>query len=956
MAAATLLTSLTIAPLAHAADYTTEINFVTAIGVEGFATSTATSAMTRGGFAKALAQALDYTADTVNATQYFTDVPAEHEAYAYVSYLVAENIIHGYDLETFMPDKTISYVEAMKLCLNALGYDIYADIIGGYTDGYLNLADKIGMDVDVIDENALNQGEAAEIIYKMLNSYYVEVGRATADGVEFEESSETLAEKIYDIEQGQGQVTAVKNGYIYGVGVDGTDEIMIDFVPYKTTQQGLIDLIGVTVDYYAIDGDIVYMEKNEDVKTYNIMFDEIKSSSTIDEISAKLDGKTEEFEIDGNAYWVYNGAPLSNPQDSDLDITYGEINLVDNDDDEVIDVVIIWEYQTYVVSAATNTRVVFKENNNTTIAADDKKSFISLDDEDKTVNLMYGTKFMDPKLLDVGYVISYAESKDGKLITMYAYAGEIEGTLTGYDASGLTTIIDDSEYPLIPGVDLSKLMGVTTTFYMDKFNRVVDYIRFDESQVGLLLSMAYDESEETLYTKVLTQAGVQRYVNKMDTKIKVGVGDTTNATKKTVDSVYTQFLSGGTSVAKQLIKLTLTSTGESLASIVLGEDSRVTVPGGKVPKLPTNDEEEAKLRLSYDHDIDETNSANESTVYRQYLTLKGNTDGIYGFEIGEYDHAMMITIAAKEEDCQFIPASEYFKSDDIPLYDFQLYNINRLGLPEYIVANMDVEQSADYIKNGMNQQAMIVTEVNEAWDEVNEKVDYSITGIMVSTSFSNGTVTTVRKDTDEPLMNAPIKTSSAASVVRPSRYTFAKDTYGNFVTDANGDYIPSADGEGIYEWADIREGDIILYSTNSMTGNVMVWSYLSRREDLGTDYSNNDWRNNFSFRTIDAEVKYLSENAMTVITDDIHWTDPDYQGILSESDPDLSGGYRMNENTIIHGNGQPYGGWRRATVIYDTDTHEATLGDYSDICVGDRVFVYSQGLYAHVGNLYVVIR
>ena len=51
MAAATLLTSLTIAPLAHAADYTTEINFVTAIGVEGFATSTATSAMTRGGFA-----------------------------------------------------------------------------------------------------------------------------------------------------------------------------------------------------------------------------------------------------------------------------------------------------------------------------------------------------------------------------------------------------------------------------------------------------------------------------------------------------------------------------------------------------------------------------------------------------------------------------------------------------------------------------------------------------------------------------------------------------------------------------------------------------------------------------------------------------------------------------------------------------------------------------------------
>ena len=60
--------------------------------------------------------------------------------------------------------------------------------------------------------------------------------------------------------------------------------------------------------------------------------------------------------------YVYNGMPLLAPTDDDLKPEYGEIKLIDNDSDKAIDVVIIWDYKSYIVKTATNTKITFREN------------------------------------------------------------------------------------------------------------------------------------------------------------------------------------------------------------------------------------------------------------------------------------------------------------------------------------------------------------------------------------------------------------------------------------------------------------------------------------------------------------------------------------------------------------------------------------------------------------------
>ena len=910
---ATFFTSVAIMPLASAKDYTTEINFITALGVEGFSEESQSFSIKRSEFAKALAQALGQKAEEITATQYFTDVTAEHDAYAYISYLVDEDILHGYDSQTFMPDKEISYDEAVKLCLNALGYETYAGIIGGYSDGYLNLADKIGLDIDVEDTNSLNFGEASELIYKMLNSYYVEVGKLSADGIGFNESSDTLMEKVFDIEYGKGQVTAIKNGYVYGMSVYETDDILIDYVPYKTTQTDLFDLLGVEVDYYSIDGDIVYMEQNEDVQVYDIAFDEIKPSSTINEISAKLDGKTEEFEIDGNASFVYNGEPIQNPTDSDIKPDYGELRLIDNNDDEVIDVVIIWDYKNYIIKSASSDRITFRDNGT--------MNFVALDDESKTFNIMFGSEFMDTNLLDSGYVVTYAESKDASLITMFVYSSETEGTLEGFDQSGLSATIEGEEYTVAPGVDLSKLMGVYTTFYIDKNNRIADYLRFDESQVGMLLSMVYDESEEILYTKIMTEAGITRYTNNLDQKVKVGVGDTTNATKKTVDVLYNDLLDISTGkVKKQIVKYTLTSTGDSLASLITAENA--------IDVIPSTDEENDRLRLSFDHQVPEQTDANKSELYRQKLTLKpANTAHKY-FQVAYWTTVMCIS--EDEEKCSVMPLTTFQgMNGTVPLYNFQLYNLNREGWYEYIVVEMDIDATATMFTNEGNE-AIIVTEVSEKWDETKEAVDYSITGIYTNDSARTPATVTLKKASEEPLFNAPIYTIEETG--RQSRYTPDNETFGS------------------YEWSDIREGDIILYKVNELSGRVECWGYLARREDLTSDYCNNDFAVNIANMIVNGTVIAKSDEAIRLKTSDKDISDPEYVGI------DKTTSFARNEFTAVTGYTGKNGYLRNGTIVYDSETHEAKAGSWEDFSIGDRLFLYRTGGVYHTYNFYIVIK
>jgi hypothetical protein len=73
----------------------------------------------------------------------FADVPGSHWASGFVSTATANansnnGFINGYDETTFGPDDNVTYAQAIKMLVSALGYQTYAENNGGWPNGYLN--------------------------------------------------------------------------------------------------------------------------------------------------------------------------------------------------------------------------------------------------------------------------------------------------------------------------------------------------------------------------------------------------------------------------------------------------------------------------------------------------------------------------------------------------------------------------------------------------------------------------------------------------------------------------------------------------------------------------------------------------------------------------------------------------------------------------------------------------
>ena len=75
----------------------------------------------------------------------FADVPKEHWAKGYIARAAAFGIVNGMGDGTFLPDENITYQQAMKMIVCALGYNVDAERKGGYPYGYTKTAMMLGI-------------------------------------------------------------------------------------------------------------------------------------------------------------------------------------------------------------------------------------------------------------------------------------------------------------------------------------------------------------------------------------------------------------------------------------------------------------------------------------------------------------------------------------------------------------------------------------------------------------------------------------------------------------------------------------------------------------------------------------------------------------------------------------------------------------------------------------------
>ncbi len=119
-----------------------------------------------------------------NTTQKFDDVKADHWAVGYVAEGVAQGIINGTSETTFDPEATVTFAQATKMLVNACGYDEYAQIAGGWPNGYLTWGSELGINkgvTGVSNDTELTRGQVAQMIANAIKAPILKVAKYTVD-------------------------------------------------------------------------------------------------------------------------------------------------------------------------------------------------------------------------------------------------------------------------------------------------------------------------------------------------------------------------------------------------------------------------------------------------------------------------------------------------------------------------------------------------------------------------------------------------------------------------------------------------------------------------------------------------------------------------------------------------------------------------------------------------------
>ncbi len=100
----------------------------------------------------------------------FSDVPSEHWAHRFISRAAAFGIVNGMGDGTFSPDENITYQQAIKMIVCALGYGVVAQRNGGYPHGYTITGVNLGITPDkAVVTKIADKGEIIVMLAKALD-------------------------------------------------------------------------------------------------------------------------------------------------------------------------------------------------------------------------------------------------------------------------------------------------------------------------------------------------------------------------------------------------------------------------------------------------------------------------------------------------------------------------------------------------------------------------------------------------------------------------------------------------------------------------------------------------------------------------------------------------------------------------------------------------------------------
>lgn len=474
--------------------------------------------ITRAEFAKMTASVLNLqTLSGTEEKQLFYDLPKSHWAAASVSALHGLGVVHGDENGYFHPDDPVTGQEALKILVSALGYTIAAQDIGGYPNGFWQMAVRLNLleNVSLNQTQNLNRGIAALLFVNTLQSemmYQTEFG---GEENEFKKDGTTALNYYHHIYEIKGVLTDVGPASIVSQRMLQNGTAAVDGQAFRMGDFPLKNLLGHRI--------IAYIRYENNLEIGTILYAEAENGEvTIDLTPEQFLGVQDNMVLytdqnqnilrqscSSNTRVIYNGRydtriGTAKP----IELISGNMQLVRYAGSRSIDVILIYDYQTYRMAASGRLGSVLTDYDLGAVS-------LQVENAEDIELYCYGEKtaYTPEVTVQKDDVVQLAASRDGKVCRIQIFQDRITGILNGFRESEGTITLNGEEIHLSKNFDVTRLpdlLGKTITVYYD----INHFAAFLETDMGTSQGYGYlqaiaplDTFADEVLLRVLTEEG-----------------------------------------------------------------------------------------------------------------------------------------------------------------------------------------------------------------------------------------------------------------------------------------------------------------------------------------------------------------------------------------------------------------------------------------------------------------
>lgn len=428
-----LLPMGTVSAQANASAISVAPQFLEVVGIENpVASKNDTDTVTRAEALSVFVRLFGYNADS-SALVPFTDT--DDTISGELKFSIDLGMISASD--TFRPNDAITYNEAIKMCVVALGYDYLAKAYGGWPVGYVKMASDVNLSDGLpLSENTISKTGFYMMLENLLTAEMLELDGMVEEEITYRRYT-TVLETYFDMYEVEGIVTA--NEYTGLYSLDGAmSEGSISISEYNFTCSDNANLIGYNVKGYVnSSNDKVALVTPVSNNTKTVSFADMVSCSG--NVFTYYDGtKDAKIRLDSLTAFIYNGKSKADCKPASYAGQNGHFTFIDNDSDGVYEVCKVYHTSTVVV-AGVNTEDGYISDKN-------GARRIDLSDDDCTYFIYENG--IEKNLTDIKkeQLLSCYVSEDELYVEIVVETDSVSGVITGFNNTANTIVIDDTEY------------------------------------------------------------------------------------------------------------------------------------------------------------------------------------------------------------------------------------------------------------------------------------------------------------------------------------------------------------------------------------------------------------------------------------------------------------------------------------------------------------------------------